>query len=50
VVLVARREAEQAEVAAVIAAVIERRAPDVYTRPGARERVARYYETVGTDP
>ena len=38
------------EVAAVIAGVIESRAPDVYTRPGSRERVVRYFESVGADP
>lgn len=38
------------EVAAVIAAVIETRRPDVYTRAGARERVAAYYASVGEDP
>jgi short-subunit dehydrogenase len=38
------------EVAAVIAEVIESRRPDVYTRAGARERVASYYASVGEDP
>ena len=38
------------EVAAVIAGVIDSRQPDVYTREGARERVAGYYASVGTDP
>lgn len=38
------------EVARVIAAVIESRAPDVYTLPGARERIAAYYAAVGADP
>jgi len=38
------------EVAAVIAGVIETRLPDVYTRPGARERIAAYYASVGVDP
>jgi NADP-dependent 3-hydroxy acid dehydrogenase YdfG len=38
------------EVAEVIASVIESRRPDVYTGPGSRERVARYYESVGEDP
>ena len=38
------------EVAGVIAAVIETRAPDVYTREGAAKRVAEYYATIGTDP
>ena len=37
------------EVAAVLAAVIESRRPDVYTRQGARERVAGYYASVGED-
>lgn len=35
------------EVAAVIAEVIETRKPDVYTRPGARERVVAYYSSLG---
>jgi short-subunit dehydrogenase len=39
-----------AEVAAIIAGVIESRAPDVYTRPGSRERVAAYYAGIGVDP
>lgn len=38
------------EVAAVIADAIESRRPDVYTRAGARERVAGYYASVGEDP
>lgn len=38
------------EVAAVIAAVIESRAPDVYTRPGAHDRIAAYYAQLGVDP
>jgi short-subunit dehydrogenase len=38
------------EVAAVIAGVIETRLPDVYTRPGARDRIAAYYASVGVDP
>lgn len=37
------------EVAAVIAGVIESRAPDVYTRKGARDRVAGYYAGLGVD-
>ena len=37
------------EVAAVIARVIATRAPDVYTLPGARERVAAYYASLGED-
>lgn len=38
------------EVAEVIGGVIASGAPDVYTRAGARERVARYYQSFGTDP
>ena len=38
------------EVAAVIANVIETPLPDVYTRPGARDRIAAYYASVGVDP
>jgi NADP-dependent 3-hydroxy acid dehydrogenase YdfG len=38
------------EVAAVIAGVIDSRAPDVYTRAGARERIAGYYANLGQDP
>jgi len=38
------------EVAAVIAGVIKSRAPDVYTRTGARDRVAAYYANIGVDP
>jgi short-subunit dehydrogenase len=38
------------EVADVIAGVIESRAPDVYTRAGARERIVDYYSSVGQDP
>lgn len=37
------------EVAAVIAGVIESRAPDVYTLPGAQQRVAAYYASLGVD-
>lgn len=37
------------EVAAVIAAVIRTRQPDVYTLPGAQQRVASYYASVGSD-
>lgn len=37
------------EVAEVIAAVIESRAADVYTRPGSREQVAAYYAGIGVD-
>ena len=38
------------EVAAVIAAVIDSRRPDVYTRKGAHDRVVGYFETLGEDP
>ena len=38
------------EVAQVIAGVIESRAPDVYTRAGARDRVVAYYSSIGSDP
>jgi NADP-dependent 3-hydroxy acid dehydrogenase YdfG len=38
------------EVAAVIAEVIETRAPDVYTREGSQRRVAEYYAALGADP
>lgn len=38
------------EIAEVIAAVIVSRRPDVYTRSGARARIAAYYESVGADP
>jgi NADP-dependent 3-hydroxy acid dehydrogenase YdfG len=38
------------EVAVVIADVIASRKPDVYTRRGAKERVAAFYATVGEDP
>ena len=38
------------EVAAVIARVIATRAADVYTLPGARERVAGYYASLGAEP
>ncbi len=37
------------EVATVIANVIESRLPDVYTRKGARDRIAEYYASVGVD-
>lgn len=37
------------EVAAVIAAVIETRQPDVYTLPGSRAQVIDYYSSVGVD-
>jgi short-subunit dehydrogenase len=38
------------EVAAVIVEAIRSRAPDVYTRAGARAAVVKYYEANGTDP
>jgi NADP-dependent 3-hydroxy acid dehydrogenase YdfG len=38
------------EVADVIAGVIESRAPDVYTRPGAQAMIASHYAALGTDP
>jgi NADP-dependent 3-hydroxy acid dehydrogenase YdfG len=38
------------EVAAVIAGVIASRAPDVYTRPGAKEMIVKYYSANGADP
>ena len=38
------------EVATVIAAVIDSRLPDVYTRQGARDRVASYVASLGMDP
>jgi len=38
------------EVAEVVAAVVESRATDVYTRPGASERIVKYYAGVGADP
>lgn len=38
------------EVADVIAGVIDSRAPDVYTRRGARDRVVGYYAAIGSDP
>ncbi len=37
------------EVAAVIVGVVESRAPDVYTRAGAHDRVVAFYEAIGTD-
>jgi NADP-dependent 3-hydroxy acid dehydrogenase YdfG len=37
------------EVAAVIAGVVESRAPDVYTVPGAQQRIAGYYASLGMD-
>lgn len=37
------------EVAAVIAATLETRRPDVYTRRGAKERVLGYYTAMGSD-
>ena len=39
-----------AEVAEIIAGVIVSRAPDTYTRKGARDRVAAYYANIGVDP
>lgn len=39
-----------AEVAAVIAGVIDARRPDVYTRAGSRQRVADYYLQIAEDP
>ena len=38
------------EVADVIASVIESRAPDVYTRHGAHDRVVGYFASLGEDP
>lgn len=38
------------DVAAVIASVIDTRAPDVYTRAGASAMVAAHYATIGMDP
>jgi short-subunit dehydrogenase len=38
------------EVAVVIAGVIDSRRPDVYTRPGARDRVVSYFGALGEDP
>jgi short-subunit dehydrogenase len=38
------------EVAVVIAATIESRRPDVYTRKGAHARVVGYFEALGEDP
>lgn len=38
------------EVALVIAEVIESRRPDVYTRPGAHDRVIGYFASLGVDP
>lgn len=38
------------EVAMVIADVIERKRPDVYTREGSRQRVIDYHATAGEDP
>jgi NADP-dependent 3-hydroxy acid dehydrogenase YdfG len=38
------------EVAAVIVSVVASRKPDVYTRRGAKERVASFYATIGEDP
>lgn len=41
---------EADEVAEVIARVIDSRAPDVYTRAGAHERVVGYYASIASDP
>ena len=41
---------EPAEVAEVIAGVIETRRPDVYTRAGSHDRVVAYFDKVGVDP
>jgi NADP-dependent 3-hydroxy acid dehydrogenase YdfG len=41
---------EAEEVAEVIAGVIESRAPDVYTRAGAHERVVAYFASIASDP
>jgi NAD(P)-dependent dehydrogenase (short-subunit alcohol dehydrogenase family) len=41
---------DAAEVAEVIARVIETRRPDVYTSHGAHERVVAYYTALGEDP
>ena len=38
------------EVAAVVAAAVESRRPDVYTRPGSQAQVAAYYAALGADP
>lgn len=38
------------EAAAVIVGVIDSRRPDVYTRPGARDRVVSYFGSLGVDP
>jgi NADP-dependent 3-hydroxy acid dehydrogenase YdfG len=38
------------EVAEVIAQAVDTRQPDVYTRPGAQETIAKYYATLGVDP
>lgn len=38
------------DVAAVIAGVVDSREPDVYTRAGFRDRVIKYFSSVGTDP
>ncbi|MGH7561045.1 MAG: SDR family oxidoreductase [Gemmatimonadales bacterium] len=41
---------EPAEVARVIAELIEHPRPDVYTRPGAHDRVVTYFDTLASDP
>ena len=38
------------EVAEVIAGVVESPRPDVYTRPGSRDRVVGYFASLGVDP
>jgi short-subunit dehydrogenase len=38
------------EVAAVIANTVNSRQPDVYTAPGSRDRVVRYFSTLSKDP
>ena len=44
-------DAQTAEqVAEVIADVVSSRRPDVYSRPGSRERVIAYYSTIAEDP
>ena len=38
------------EVAPVMVDAIEARRPDVYTRPGARQRVIDYFSSLGAEP
>ena len=38
------------DVALVIAGVIDQRQPDVYTKPGSRQRVVAYFSQLGQDP